>query len=190
MRRAGFAWPTEPCMIKQMNTTCWALHSSKHRDAAATTSRSHKASKVYLVPTRARFQPFCQEANLGSSTCDTRRIGFCKFGAYATDDQSVSASLVLMPWTTMCLLVCIHGSQRLPYMSESYSLVFPNPIGCCLRGYSVDQPLASTITTLKVKGIPCCQLAASSACYIYGLQTAEDRMGIQGRWLVLNMNMG
>ena len=76
--------------------------------------------------------------------------------------------------TIMFLLVSIHGSEQLPYEFESCSLVFPNPIGCCLRGYSVDQPLASTITTLKVMGIPSCQLAAGSASYMYGLQTEED----------------
>ena len=156
MRRAGFAWPTEPCMIKQMNTTCWALHSSKHRDAAATTSQSHKATEVQLVPMRARFQPFCLVANLGSSACDAPWISFCRFGAYATDDHVPAC--VYTRLTTAVLLFWI----LFPGVSQSHR--------CCQRGYSVDQPIASTITTLKVMGIPSCQLAASSASYIYGLQ--------------------
>ena len=86
MRRAPPAWAgppaggsklTEPCVLKQMNTTtCWALHSSIHDDAAATTSQS----QVYLVPMRAWFQPFCLVANHGSSACDARWISFWRFG--------------------------------------------------------------------------------------------------------------
>jgi hypothetical protein len=42
--------------------------------------------------------------------------------------EPVSAGLMLMQRMTMCLLVCIYGSQQLPYEFESCSLVFPNPI--------------------------------------------------------------